>query len=56
MHNTHVQVDRDPDPFSFNARVNATRIAISILVGSRSHIFLFRVNRVYITQMIHLMN
>ena len=39
MHNTHVQVDRDPDPFSFNARVNATRIAISILVGSRSRIF-----------------
>ena len=39
MHSTHVRVDRDPDPLSVNARVNATRIAISILVGRRSRIF-----------------
>ena len=39
MHNTHVKVDRNTDPFSFNARVNATRIAISILMGLRSGIF-----------------
>ena len=41
MHNTHVRVDRNPDLFSFNACVNAARIAISILVGSRSRSFGF---------------
>ena len=41
MHNTHVQVDRDPDPFSFNARVNDLDPC-----GIAIPYFLFRVNRV----------
>ena len=34
MHNTHVRVDHDPDPFPLDARVNSSQIAISMLVGS----------------------
>ena len=30
MLNTHVRVDSGPDPFLFDARVDATRILISI--------------------------
>ena len=33
MRNVHIRMDRDPDPFSVVARVNATRILISIVVN-----------------------
>ena len=45
MRNVHIRVARDPDPLSFDAYVNATGIAISILVD-RDTIFLLRVNGV----------
>ncbi len=49
MRNTHVRMDVDPDPFSFDARVNASKIAISNLMDCNldgDPISLFRVNGV----------
>ena len=49
MCNLHVRMGRDSDPFSFDARVNATRILISILVNrdlDRDPVSLLRVSGV----------
>ncbi len=49
MPNTHVRMDVDPDPFSFDARVNTGKIAISILMDcdpDGDPISSFRVNGV----------